>query len=130
MAMGERQRPWVDRMRVITSPTDSRSRLTCQNSLGLGLPSLFLAASSSLSCSCVREKPVPIGSMQTTSVNASQVSRLSVSRTGGGGWWPSSANATRTGPIAPMCRYADAAPGPPLKMNVSGRVAGSAPTAK
>ena len=38
-----------------------------------------------------------------------------------GGSVPSAGNATRCGPTAPTCRYADDAPGPPLKTNVTGR---------
>jgi hypothetical protein len=32
------------------------------------------------------------------------------------------------GPIAPICTHIDADPGPPLKQNVSGRLAASAPS--
>ncbi len=35
---------------------------------------------------------------------------------------PSAGKATRCGPTAPMCRYADEAPGPPLKTNATGRL--------
>ena len=42
---------------------------------------------------------------------------------------PSGGKSTRFGPTAPMCRYADAAPGPPLKTNVTGRLS-SPPAAR
>ena len=37
---------------------------------------------------------------------------------------PSSLRSTRLGPAVPMCSQTDAAPGPPLKTKVIGRVAG------
>ena len=38
---------------------------------------------------------------------------------------PSSVRATRLGPNVPRCSQTDAAPGPPLKLKVTGRLAGS-----
>ena len=69
----------------------------------------------------MRLKPVPTGSTKTRSVKASHDSRSGTSRGGIVGSVPSAGNATRCGPTAPMCRYADEAPGPPLKTNVTGR---------
>jgi hypothetical protein len=68
-----------------------------------------------------RLKPVPTGSTNTRSVNASHDSSFETSRGGNRGSVPSAGNATRSGPTAPMWRYADDAPGPPLKTNVTGR---------
>ena len=73
------------------------------------------------SSSITRLNPVPTGSTNTRSVNASQESSLWTRRGGCRGSVPSGGNATRRGPAAPMCRYADEAPGPPLKTNVTGR---------
>src|SRR5690242_12803032 len=70
-----------------------------------------------------RLNPVPTGSTKTRSVNASQDSSFETSLGGIGGSVPSAGNATRCGPTAPTCRYADDAPGPPLKTNVTGRSA-------
>ena len=75
-----------------------------------------------------RLKPVPTGSTNTRSVKASHDSSLATSRGGIRGSDPSGGNATRDGPTAPMCRYADDAPGPPLKTNVTGRSSSRAAT--
>src|SRR5436305_9348118 len=69
----------------------------------------------------MRLKPVPTGSTKTMSVNASHDSSLWTSRGGIGGSVPSAGKSTLCGPTAPTCRYADDAPGPPLKTNVTGR---------
>ena len=34
----------------------------------------------------------------------------------------------RRGPIPPMCTHIDAEPGPPLKLNVTGRLVAAAPS--
>ncbi len=69
----------------------------------------------------IRLKPVPTGSTKTRSVNASHEPSFSTSRGGSSGSEPSGGKSTRFGPTAPRCRYADDAPGPPLKTNVTGR---------
>ncbi len=66
---------------------------------------------------------MPTGSTKTRSVNASHDSSFCTRRGGICGSVPSDGKATRCGPTAPMCRYADDAPGPPLKTNVTGRSA-------
>jgi hypothetical protein len=71
--------------------------------------------------STIRLKPVPTGSTNTRSLKASHDSSFMTSCGGIRGSDPSGGNPTRDGPAAPMCRYADDAPGPPLKMNVTGR---------
>jgi len=68
-----------------------------------------------------RLKPVPTGSTNARSVKASHDSSFGTSAGGNRGSVPSAGNATRSGPTAPMCRYADDAPGPPLKTKVTGR---------
>ena len=68
-----------------------------------------------------RLKPVPTGSTNTRSVNASHDDSFSTSLAGTVGSVPSDGKSTRCGPTAPMCRYAEDAPGPPLKTNVTGR---------
>ena len=68
-----------------------------------------------------RLKPVPIGSTNTRSLKPSHDSSLGMSRGGIRGNVPSAGSATRFGPSAPMWRYADDAPGPPLKTKVTGR---------
>src|SRR5579884_70043 len=131
MKTGEPQRPLPESQRPMNSPRDSRSRLYPKYSVGShSSPSFFCFFASSFflpfslrafSCSIIRLKPVPTGSTKTTSVNASHDSSLCTSRGGISGSDPSAGNATRFGPTAPMCRYADDAPGPPLKTNVTGR---------
>src|SRR5262245_62487114 len=69
----------------------------------------------------MRLKPVPTGSTNTRSVNASHESAFETSCGGSLGSLPSAGNATRSGPTAPICRNADDAPGPPLNTNVTGR---------
>src|SRR5215211_3716442 len=69
----------------------------------------------------MRLNPVPTGSTKTRSLNASQDSSLWTSFGGSAGRVPSGGKSTRCGPTAPTCRYADDAPGPPLKTNVTGR---------
>jgi hypothetical protein len=70
-----------------------------------------------------RLHPVPTGSTNTRSVKESQEDSFSTSRGGIVGSVPSGGKSTRCGPTAPMCRYAEDAPGPPLKTNMTGRVA-------
>ncbi len=53
---------------------------------------------------------------------------LSANEYGAGGVNCGSFVATRTGANDPMCSQIVAEPGPPLKMNVTGRVRGSAPS--
>jgi hypothetical protein len=69
----------------------------------------------------MRLKPVPTGSTKTRSVNASHDDSFSTNLGGMLGSDPSSGKATRFGPTAPMWRYADDAPGPPLNTKVTGR---------
>ncbi len=57
--------------------------------------------------------------MKTRSVKSSQVSAFG--RTEGGSDTATRSNGRRQGPSAPILRYAEAAPGPPLKTNVTGR---------
>src|SRR5688572_2109950 len=66
--------------------------------------------------------------MKTRSVAASQVCSLGTSVLGGGGTSPFSVSLSRRGPAVPTCSQTAAAPGPPLKTNVIGRVAGSSAT--
>ena len=68
-----------------------------------------------------RLQPVPTGSTKTRSVNDSHDDSFSTSFAGSAGSVPSEGKSTRCGPTAPMCRYAEDAPGPPLKTNVTGR---------
>src|SRR6516162_5076648 len=69
-----------------------------------------------------RLQPVPTGSISTRSVNGSHVSGLSISRTFDPSR-PSGPNWAIRGPTRPRLRKAEAAPGPPLKTNVTGRAA-------
>ena len=92
----------------MNSPTDAMSPRKAWN----------LVFSSGLAA---REKPVPTGSMKTRSVRSSQVASLSTRRNGGAGIVGSSGSATRRGPRVPRCSQTDAEPGPPLKLNMSGR---------
>src|SRR5262245_52932031 len=75
----------------------------------------------------MRLQPVPTGSTNTRSVNASHEDSFSTSLAGTVGSVPSAGKSTRCGPTAPMCRYADDAPGPPLKTNVTGRALSPSP---
>ena len=70
----------------------------------------------------MRLKPVPTGSTNTRSANASHEDSFWTSCGGSPGSVPSAGKSTRCGPTAPMCRNADEAPGPPLKTNATGRV--------
>ena len=81
------------------------------------LPSPFF------SVSMMRLKPVPTGSTNTRSVNASHDDSFSTSRGGIAGSVPSDGKSTRCGPTAPMCRYADDAPGPAVEDERHGPVA-------
>ena len=92
----------------MNSPTDSMSPFSEWN----------LLLSSGLAA---REKPVPTGSMNTRSDLSSQVASLSTRWNGGAGIVGSAGAGTRRGPRAPMCSQSDAEPGPPLKLNRSGR---------
>mmetsp|Transcript_30157 Transcript_30157/g.69142 ORF Transcript_30157/g.69142 Transcript_30157/m.69142 type:complete len:272 (-) Transcript_30157:34-849(-) len=123
MKTGEDQRPFDERNRRMNSPRDERSRSMSQNSaFSCGpLPSVSSASFAFLDRSRERLNPVPIGSMKTRSVNPSHVSSLSTTFVGGGGSSPFVPRLTLLGPSAPMCMYADAAPGPPLNTNVIGR---------
>ena len=55
------------------------------------------------------------------SVRSSHVDSLSTRRNGGGGITGSSVIVTLRGPRAPRCSQTEAEPGPPLKLNMSGR---------
>src|ERR1700756_3423421 len=67
-----------------------------------------------------RLQPVPTGSISTKSVNGSQVFGLSANRTFAASL-PLGPNSAIRGPTRPRLRNAEAAPGPPLKTNVTGR---------
>ena len=69
----------------------------------------------------MRLKPVPTGSTNTRSVNESHDDSFSTIFGGNDGSVPSAGKSTRCGPAAPMWRYADEAPGPPLKTKETGR---------
>ena len=123
MKTGEPQRSWLDSQRPMNSQSDSRSRFCPKYSLGSGASSSFLFfpfPSSPCSSSTIRLNPVPTGSTNTRSVNANQDDSFSTRRGGIRGSAPSAGKSTRRGPTAPMWRYADDAPGPPLKTNVTG----------
>ncbi len=105
---GEAHRSYRVRYIRMNSPTDSMSPRSEWN----------LALSSGLAA---REYPVPTGSMKTRSARSSQVASLSTSLKGGAGIVGSSGAATRRGPRAPICSQTDDEPGPPLKLNRSGR---------
>src|SRR6478672_6357640 len=125
MKTGEPQRPLSESQRPMNSQSDSRSRLYPKYSFGSGVSSDFAAADPSLpspffSGSITRLNPVPTGSTKTRSVNASHDDSFSTRRGGIVGSVPSGGKSTRCGPTAPMCRYADEAPGPPLNTNVTG----------
>ena len=64
---------------------------------------------------------MPTGSMNTRSALSSQVASLSTRRNGGAGIVGSAGVAPAAGRSAPMCSQSDAEPGPPLKLNKSGR---------
>mmetsp|Transcript_31714 Transcript_31714/g.62840 ORF Transcript_31714/g.62840 Transcript_31714/m.62840 type:complete len:216 (-) Transcript_31714:147-794(-) len=105
----------------MNSPSESRSRSMSQNSGFSWGPVPSSSSRAFLDRSRARLNPVPIGSTKTRSVNPSHVSSLSTTAVGGGGSVPVAPSFTRRGPSAPMCMYADAAPGPPLNTNVRGR---------
>jgi hypothetical protein len=69
----------------------------------------------------MRLKPVPTGSTKTRSAKASHDDSFCTSFGGSVGSVPLTGKATRCGPTAPMWRYADDAPGPPLNTNATGR---------
>ena len=121
MKTGEPQRPFADSQRPMNSQSDSRSRLKPKYSFGSVASSFFSFPSSFFSSSIIRLKPVPTGSTKTRSVKASHDASFGTSRGGISGSVPSGGNAIRCGPTAPMCRYAEDAPGPPLKTKVTGR---------
>ncbi len=89
--------------------------------------SLFTPWNCFASCpGAARLKPVLTGSMNTRSVTSRIEFSLSTTRPGGGPpFRPSASRATIRGPKAPMCTQSEAAPGPPLKLKVTGRVVGS-----
>src|SRR5574340_416788 len=120
MNTGDVQRPFSDSQRPMNSQSDSRSRLYPKYSFGSGASSFF-ASSGFVSWSTMRLNPVPTGSTKTRSPKGSQDDSFSTSRGGISGSDPSAGNATRLGPTAPMCRNAEAAPGPPLKPKRTGR---------
>src|ERR1700737_1294793 len=66
--------------------------------------------------------------MKTRSVKSSQVSALSIVTGGADGKGDARSRASRQGPTAPRSSQAEAAPGPPLIANVTGRLAESAPS--
>ncbi len=113
----------------MNSQSDSRSRLYPKYSFGSGASSGGFASFPSpfFSGSMTRLKPVPTGSTKTRSVKASHDDSFSTSRAGIAGNVPSDGKSTRCGPTAPMCRYAEEAPGPPLKTKVTGRPPSSPP---
>src|ERR1700730_17187024 len=76
----------------------------------------------------MRLYPVPGGSMKTRSVKSSQVSALSIVTGGADGKGDARSRGSRQGPMAPRSSQAEAAPGPPLIANVSGRLADSVPS--
>src|SRR5262249_11535328 len=98
---GDSQRPLSETYCLMNRETDSMSGSTPQKSLSLNSPTGF-------------EKPVPTGSMRTTSIRSSGLYALSTTWYGGGGVGAASATATRRGPRAPMCSQIDEDPGPPL----------------
>ena len=59
--------------------------------------------------------------MNTRSVACSSENSLSTSANGGSGNDPSAFIFTRRGPNVPRCNHNDADPGPPLKLNITGR---------
>src|ERR1700736_5448593 len=66
--------------------------------------------------------------MKTRSVKSSQVSELSIVTGDTDGEGDARSRGSRQGPMAPRSSQAEAAPGPPLIANVSGRLAGSVPS--
>src|ERR1700730_7711803 len=76
----------------------------------------------------MRLYPVPGGSMKTRSVKSSQVSALSIVTGGADGDGDARSKGSRQGPMAPRSSRGEAAPGPPLSANVTGRLAESAPS--
>src|SRR5690348_6177933 len=136
MNTGEPQRSFSESQRAMNSQRDSRSRFWPKYSSGSdfsptpepGEPSGVSGFSFFLSCSMIRLKPVPTGSTKTRSANASQDDSFWTSCGGSVGNVPSAGKETRWGPTAPMCRYAEDAPGPPLKTNATGLL-GSLPSA-
>ena len=70
-----------------------------------------------------REKPVPTASRNTRSLTASRVCGLSPKAYGAGGVACGVSVGARRGPNPPMFSHKLAEPGPPLKANVTGRVA-------
>src|SRR5438045_3740383 len=120
MKIGEPQRPFSESQRVMNSHSDSRSRFGPKYSSSFAASSFF--SSSFFSFSTRRLKPVPTGSTNTRSVKASHDDSFSTSVGGSFGSVPSAGKSTRCGPTAPIWRYADDAPGPPLKTNETGRV--------
>src|ERR1700738_694135 len=66
--------------------------------------------------------------MKTRSAKSSQVSALSIVTGGADGEGDARSEGSRQGPMAPRSSQAEAAPGPPLIANVTGRLAESAPS--
>src|SRR6202040_196969 len=66
--------------------------------------------------------------MKTRSVKSSQVSALSIVTGGADGDGDARSKGSRQGPMAPRSSQGEAAPGPPLIANVTGRLAESAPS--
>src|ERR1700704_1246031 len=66
--------------------------------------------------------------MNTRSGKTSQVSALSIVTGGADGEGDIRSKGNRQGPMAPRSSQAEAAPGPPLIANVTGRLAESAPS--
>ena len=94
----------------MNSPTESRSAVWLKNC-------------SAFSSFAARLNPVATGSMKTRSLPSRIEYGLSTRLKGGLGNVPSSFMLARRGPSAPRCSHTEEEPGPPLKQNVTGRVA-------
>ena len=109
----------------MNSHSDSRSRFWPKYSCRVGRVALLAVVLGRAVLLVVldrsRLKPVPTGSTNTRSANASQDDSFCTSRGGSSGSVPSAGKSTRCGPTTPRCRNADDAPGPPLKTNITGR---------
>src|SRR6185437_12176666 len=76
---------------------------------------------SSLPSPAGRLKPVPIGSINTRSATSSKLLALSRRRADAVELSFGAGTGTRLGPNPPTCVHSEADPGPPLKINITGR---------